>query len=310
MRPAHIPETRSNRTPPGQTRPAASALMPTLLQVLPCLMALISFMLVGCTSKPEPTPIPDAEPSVQDLLEKLGVINSVKFAPTHPAAGEDIQAEVKKSALGEQYQLRYEWSKNGELVPTVTGPTFPGALTAAKDVLRLKVIPYDASGDKKSFTTGPLDIVPGNGGQKWGDSHLCEKNSDCASGACGEVLDGRRCVGNSTNSNKDLALSPTMIQNLETETTLSIQGTPKPEPKRKFNSRGSSTTSSGRSSGTNGSKSSGWYGSGQNSSWGASDQGSSRDGLNLGGRCSQVGCGPGLVCKGVSGMEVCVPSGR
>lgn len=228
-----------------------------------------------------------------DLLANQPIIEGISFSPSQPQAGDDVRAVLALGYKLPAIQFRYQWLKNGQPVPGVETETFPGAQTAFNDVLKVKVTPFDPSGDKKTITSSAVAIGQKDDRKKFVEGHPCDADSQCASGSCGMADDSMRCIGAAPTTNKDMAASKATLEGLEKETTIGIKPVVPPASPRKSSSRSSSRGSTG------------W------SNTGSSSSGSSYQGLGLGANCSDGGyCGAGLTCKGVSGLATCVPAGR
>lgn len=251
--------------------------------------------LLGCRSQGNTLQrqVSSAEPPKPAPLVKLQVVDDVTFLPAAPILGQDIRATVKTAYTLQHFEFRYLWLKNGVPVEGVDGNVWPGKLGAAGDVLKVQVIPYDEEGVQKTFLSSYVVIGKRAKQNDLGEGQKCEKDAQCASGSCGIGDGGMRCIGNAPHNNRDLALTPAMLERLEKETTITLSQTAKPERIRR------SASQSLRRSGWSSSRARGGSASG------------ARGALQLGESCSHGGyCRSGLLCKGVRGMATCVPSGR
>lgn len=294
--------------------------------------ALLLSALVGCHSRGEAPAMsgPSTTP-VSALIAALPIVDAVAFIPADPQVGEDVRAVVTTGYSRQRFEFRYEWLKNGAPVAAIDGDVFPGSQASVGDVLKVRVTPYDSKGDKKAYLSPYVVIRSRSQSTLRGDGHPCKKDEQCASGSCGIGDGGMRCIGNAPNTHQDLALNAEAIGRLEAETTLRLQVQQVPPllpikrahgKRRWMASKNRHRTTGWRSTNdwdSNGS----WSSSNENrssptrtsSSYASFSEGraSSRasSGLGVGASCTPgASCGAGLVCKGISGMSTCAPSGR
>lgn len=177
--------------------------------------ALVVFGRGFWSSEPEQGAEPAGATFAPVALDSLPVVNSITFEPVSPEAGQDVKVNVGTSSLGRTLQFRYEWILNGESKAEVTGPVFPGALTNAKDALKVRVTPFDETGDKRAYASELLTIKEHDSGSNRRDGAKCDVDKECASGACGMTATGMRCIGGSPTLNKDMVLSAEAAAQLE-----------------------------------------------------------------------------------------------
>jgi len=86
------------------------------------------------------------------VMNSPPVVRAVKFASQNLVAGTDLQVIPEAEDVdGDPIEFVYQWSVNGEYLPSVTGPVLPGEYVVRNNQIGLDVIPADPFSDGPTF---------------------------------------------------------------------------------------------------------------------------------------------------------------